>query len=385
MCGNTLRRIFIVLAATSSCLFIAGAARAGEKAVAAPTVTTVPGLNGAVIVTLSSRTPGARVYYTVDGTRPTVRSTPYEAPFLVSSSLVVRAVARMAGHPASRVTTRKFHLSVPAGTLVWSDEFNAGTTLGRDARPDARLWNYDTGADTNASVGILCAYGSSVPPCNGEFPNSFLSKSELDIVAQQPSPGVFTSARIDTRGRFSFQYGRLEARIWVPEGQGIWPAFWLLGNNVDAAGWPGCGEIDVMERINGPGLPPGGMDPSPRPPPGTSDWNKGSIHGTGFTGNDIGTLYYFKGGATAAGWHTYGIIKAPHRIEFYIDDPAHPYTTLTPRSIASLPGTVWPFDNGQSFYIILNIAVGGDWPGSPDSRTHFPSTMRVDYVRLYSN
>ncbi|MDE2052878.1 MAG: glycoside hydrolase family 16 protein, partial [Gammaproteobacteria bacterium] len=267
-----------------------------------------------------------------------------------------------------------------------SDEFKGVAPASGDARPDTHLWNYATGADTNASVGILCAYRSNAAPCNPAFPNSYVSNDgDLHIVAQQPSPGIYTSARIDTRRRFSFQYGRLEARIWMPEGQGIWPAFWLLGDNVDAVGWPACGEVDIMERINQAGLPPRGMDPSPSPPPGTSDWNKGSLHGTGFTGNAIGTLYYFKDGVTAAGWHTYGIIKRPGRIEFYIDDPTHPYATLTPRSIASLPGTVWPFDNGQSFYLILNIAVGGDWPGSPDSSTHFPATMRVDYVRLYSN
>lgn len=390
MFGNTATRVGILLLATAPCFCAAGAARVGgrpgETATAAPRITTVAGLNGAVILTLSSRTPGAQVYYTVDGTTPTRRSTPYEAPFLISSDLTVRAVAQARAHSVSPVTTRRFHLNVPAGTLVWSDEFNAADRAGRNVRPNAHLWNYATGADTNASIGVLCAYRSSAAPCNPALPNSYLSDDgDLHIVAQQPSRGVFTSARIDTRGRFSFQYGRLEARIWVPEGQGIWPAFWLLGDNVDAVGWPACGEIDVMERINEPGLPPRSMDPSPSPPPGTSDWNKGSLHGTGFTGNAIGTLYYFKGGITAAGWHTYGIIKTPDRIDFYIDDPAHPYTTLTPRSIASLPGTVWPFDNGQSFYIILNIAVGGDWPGSPDAPTHFPATMRVDYIRLYSD
>ncbi len=385
MRSSTANRVSILLLATAFCVCTAGRARAGQ-ATAAPRITTAAGLNGALIVTLSSTTPRARVYYTLDGSTPTVRSTPYEAPFLISSNLTLRSVAQAGGDPVSRVTTRKFHLNIPSGTLVWSDEYDAGARANDSARPDSHLWNYDTGADTNASVGVLCAYDSSATPCNPAFPNSYLGKDgDLHILAQQPSPGVYTSARIDTRGRFSFRYGRLEARIWVPEGQGIWPAFWLLGNNVDAVGWPACGEVDIMERIDKPGTPPSAMDPSPTPPPGTSDWNKGSLHGTGFTGNAIGTLYYFKGGVTAAGWHTYGMIKTPGRIEFYIDDPAHPYASLTPLSIASLPGTVWPFDNGQSFYLILNIAVGGDWPGSPDSSTEFPATMRVDYVRLYTN
>ncbi|HEX8756717.1 MAG TPA: family 16 glycosylhydrolase [Steroidobacteraceae bacterium] len=378
-------KVSVLLLAASSCVCAASAAHAGHVT-AAPRITTTAGLNGAVIVTLASTTSGARVYYTVDGSAPTARSTPYETPFLIWSNRTVRAIAQAPGEPVSRETARRFRLNIRSGTLVWSNEFNAVALAPGGSRPDPQLWNYTTGADTNASVGILCAYGSDAAPCNPAFPNSYLGEDgDLHIVAQQPSRGVFTSARVDTRGRFSFQYGRLEARIWVPEGQGIWPAFWLLGDNVDAVGWPACGEIDIMERVNKPGMPPPGMDPSLSPPPGTSDWNKGSLHGTGFTGNAIGTLYYFKGGVTAAGWHTYGIIKTPDKIEFYIDDPAHPYATLTPRSIDSLPGAVWPFDNGQSFYPILNIAVGGDWPGSPDSSSHFPATMRVDYVRLYSN
>lgn len=378
------RRVAVLLLATASCICAAGAAHAGEVA-AEPRITTVAGRNGAVIVTLSSATVGAQVYYTVDGSTPTDKSTPYEAPFLVSSNLTVRTVAQARGEAVSRVTTRKFHLNIPSGTLVWSDDFDTARGAGA-VRPDPHLWNYDTGADTNDSVGVLCAYGSSTAPCNPAFPNSYLSgDGDLRIVAQQPSPGVYTSARIDTRRRFSFQYGRLEARLWVPEGQGIWPAFWVLGNDVDTVDWPACGEADIMERVNGPGLPPSGKEPSPTPPRGTSDWNEGTLHGTGFARDGIGMPYYFKGGITAAGWHTYGMIKSPGRIEFYVDDAAHPYAIFTPRSIASLPGAVWPFDNGQSFYLILNIAVGGDWPGSPAASTHFPATMRVDYVRLYTN
>lgn len=389
MLRNLAGRAAILLLAMSCCACAVDAARAAGRAAdvptAAPRITTVAGLNGAVIVTLSSATRGARVYYTVDGSKPTLRSTPYEAPFLISSSLTVRAVARARGDAVSRVTKREFHLNIPSGTLVWSDEFEAAARAG-GTRPDPRLWSYDTGADTNDSVDLLCAYGSSVAPCNPAFPDSYLgSDGALYILAQQPSPAVYTSARIDTRGRFSFRYGRLEARIWVPEGQGIWPAFWLLGNNVDAVGWPACGEIDIMERVNGPGLAPGGKAPGRTAPRGASDWNEGTLHGAGFAREGIGRPYYFKGGATAAGWHTYGMIKSPGRIELYVDDPAHPYAVFTPRSIGSLPGAVWPFDNGQSFYLILNIAVGGDWPGPPDAGTHFPAVMRVDYVRLYSN
>src|ERR1035438_3533882 len=116
-----------------------------------------------------------------------------------------------------------------------------------------------------------------------------------------------------------------------------------------------------------------------------ADWNEGSIHGAGFTGGNLGSTFDFTGGQTAAGWHTYGMIKTANSIAYYVDDPAHPYATFTPASITGLSGSVWPFDNGQGNYIILNIAVGGSWPGAPNSSTAFPSEMLVDYVRVYTN
>ena len=338
--------------------------------------------NGAVMVSLGFTTPGSLIYYTVDGSTPTTSSTRYTAPFLVASNLTIKAIALASGYLASNVTSHDITLNIPSGTLVWSDEFSNST--GANAQPDTAIWKYLTGADTNSSVDIHCGYGSSTAPCSTTYPNSFVgTDGYLHIVAQQPSAGVYTSARMETQGLFSFQYGRLEARIWVPEGQGIWPAFWLEGNNAATVGWPGCGEMDVMERINAAGLPPGGTQSNP--PVGTTDWNEGSIHGTGFTGGNLGGTYDFTGGAMAAGWHTYGMIKSANSIAYYVDDPTHPYATFTPSSIAGLSGAIWPFDNGQGNYIILNIAVGGSWPGAPNASTVFPSEMLVDYVRLYSN
>lgn len=338
--------------------------------------------NGAVVVNLGATTPGSLIYYTVDGSVPTTSSTRYTAPFLVSSNVTVKAVAQASGDSVSNVTSQAFTLNIPSGTLMWSDEFS--NTTGANAQPNPATWMYLTGADSNSSVDIHCAYGSTTSPCSTAFPNSFVgTDGYLHIVAQQPSAGVYTSARMETQGLFSFQYGRLEARIWVPEGQGIWPAFWLEGNNAATVGWPGCGEMDVMERINAAGPPPVGTQSNPLP--GTTDWNEGSIHGTGFTGGNLGMTYDFTGGQTAAGWHTYGMIKTPNSISYYVDDPTRPYATFTPTSIAGLSGSVWPFDNGQANYIILNIAVGGSWPGAPNSTTVFPSEMLVDYVRVYSN
>lgn len=353
--------------------------------------TTAPGIvtvtnsnlqNGAIMVTLGSTEPGSLIYYTVDGTTPTTSSSSYVAPFLVASNLTVKAIAKFGSETASNVTSQTFNLNIPSGTLVWSDEFN--NTTGANAQPNPSVWKYLTGADVNSSVDIHCAYGSSAAPCDPAYPNSFVgTDGYLHIVAQQPSPGVYTSARMQTQGLFSFQYGRLEARIQVPEGKGIWPAFWLEGNNASTVGWPGCGEMDVMERINSAGLPPSGTQSNPLP--GTSDWNEGSIHGSGFTGGNLGTTYDFTGGDTAATWHTYGMIKTPNSISYYVDDPTHPYATYTPSSLSSLSNAVWPFDNGQSNYIILNIAIGGNWPGPPNSTTPFPNTLLVDYVRIYTN
>jgi len=355
----------------------------GKPTFSSSTSFTGPGpQNGAMLVSLGFSTPGSVIYYTVDGSTPTTSSTRYAAPFLVASNLTVKAIAQASGYLASDVSSITFTPNIPSGTLVWSDEFANST--GANAQPNPAIWNYLTGADTNSSVDVHCAYGSSASPCNTNDPNSFVgTDGYLHILAQQPSAGVFTSASLETQGLFSFQYGRIEARIWVPEGQGIWPAFWLLGNNVTTIGWPGCGEMDVMERINAAGLPPAGTQSNP--PIGTTDWNEGSIHGTGFTGGNLGGTFDFMGGQKAAGWHTYGMIKTANSVAYYVDDSTHPYATFTPSSIAGLSGSVWPFDNGQANYIILNIAVGGSWPGAPNASTVFPSEMLVDYVRVYAN
>ena len=368
-----------------------GSASGSGDTTSTQTQTAAPGIftfsnatmqNGAVMVNLGFTTPGSLIYYTVDGSTPSANSTRYLAPFLVASNITVKAVAQAPGDLISSVASAAIAPNIAPGTLVWSDEFS--NTTGGNAQPNAAIWKNLTGADTNASVDIHCAYGSNVAPCSTAYPNSFVgTDGYLHIAAQQPSAGVYTSASMVTEGLFSFQYGRLEARIWVPEGQGLWPAFWLLGNNQATVSWPACGEMDVMERINGAGPPPAGTQNNP--PAGTTDWNEGSIHGSGFTGGNIGVVYDFTGGQTAAGWHTYGMIKSANSIAYYVDDPTHPYATFTPSNIASFSGSVWPFDNGQANYIILNIAVGGSWPGPPNASTAFPSEMLVDYVRLYSN
>jgi beta-glucanase (GH16 family) len=347
---------------------------------AAPTISTTAAQGGAVIVTLADAALSASwdgaIYYTVDGSTPTESSQQYIAPFLVASNLTVNAIAISHGNGsfalvASTVTSQTFTPNIPSGTLVWSDEFNNST--GVNAQPNPAIWTYDTGTDCcgNNELEDYCAWVSTDPNCSTTNPSEYVgTDGYLHIVAQQPSPGVYTSARLKTQGLFSFQYGRIEFRALVPEAQGFWPANWLLGNNIATINWPACGEMDVLERVNAPLTP---------------DWNAGSIHGTGFTGANLGTQYDFPTGQTAATFHTYGMIWAPGSVSYYVDNPTQPYAVYTPSNLSNLSGAVWPFDAGQSNFIILNLAIGGDYPGSPDSTTPFPSEMLVDYVRIYTN
>jgi beta-glucanase (GH16 family) len=342
----------------------------GTQAAATPMVTAASAQNGAKIVSLSSTTSGVSIYYTIDGTTPTTSSIPYEAPFLVASNITVNAIATGNGYTASTVATQSFTPNLASGTLVWSDEFVNST--GTNAQPAPSTWAYDTGAGGwgNSELETYCGWNSSASPCAAASPNVYVgADGYLHIVAQQPSSGVYTSARMKSTGLFSFQYGRLEIRAQLPEQQGLWPAGWLLGNNYATVSWPGCGEMDVMERVNAAGSP---------------DWNSGSIHGTGFTGSNLGTIYDFPSGQNAAGWHTYGMIWQKGSVSYYIDDYTKPYATYTPSSIAGFTGAVWPFDAGPQF-LILNLAVGGSWPGSPNASTTFPAQMLVDYVRIYTN
>ncbi len=181
----------------------------------------------------------------------------------------------------------------------------------------------------------------------------------------------YTSARLKTLGKFSQTYGRFEARIKIPRGQGIWPAFWMLGDDIDKpasnkSGWPDCGEIDIMENI--------GKEPA---------LVHGTIHGPGYSGeHGIGAPYALPGdrpgnSSFADDFHIFAVEWEPNTIRFYVDD--HLYATRTP---ADLPeGAKWVYDH--PFFILLNVAVGGDWPGNPDATSVFPQTMLVDYVRVY--
>lgn len=236
--------------------------------------------------------------------------------------------------------------------LVWSDDFNgaAGTS------PDNTRWGFDIGTGNNG-------WGNS----ELEYYTSRSSNIQLDgdgklvITAKNESYGGsgFTSARIKTKDLFSQAYGRFEARIKTPSGPGIWPAFWMLGSNIDDVPWPQCGEIDIMEQR--------GQQPS---------INYGSVHGPGYSGGSAITKpYALTNGRYDLDYHIYAIEWGEGYIDYFVDNFL--YQRITPENVTGQ----WVYDH--PFYLILNVAVGGNFVGFPTSGTPFPQSMYVDYVKVY--
>lgn len=239
-----------------------------------------------------------------------------------------------------------------ASNLAFNDEFigPAGQS------PDAGKWDYDIGTDWgNAQLEYDTDRTANV---------SLDGNGNLAIIAREESymGQPYTSARIVTRDLFEPTYGRVEARIKLPTGQGIWPAFWLLGADIETVGWPQCGEIDIMEYL--------GHDPYTV---------YGTAHGPGYSGGGgIGHSVTVPGERFDTAFHVFAIEWSENEIRWFLDDSN--YYSITPDS---LNGNEWVFDH--PFYIILNVAVGGNWPGAPDGTTVFPQTMLVDYVRVYAD
>ena len=253
------------------------------------------------------------------------------------------------------------------GPPAWQDNFGKAVT--GSTAPNPSNWTYETGGGGwgNHELETYCAYGSSTPPCDPQHPNAFIGPDGyLHITARKNAAGQITSARLVSKHMQSFQYGRIEARIRIPAGEGVWPAFWMLGENIDTVRWPACGELDIMENI---GKEPGTIH--------------GSVHGTGFTGAILGLPDELPDGQTfAAAFHNYGMTWSPKRIEYYVDDLSKPYAVFTP---ANLPAAAkWPFDDGK-YFLLLNLAIGGDWPGPPDAATVFPAEMIVQYVKVWQS
>ena len=239
--------------------------------------------------------------------------------------------------------------------LVMQDDFDTDGVL------DNSIWGYDIGNGEGTAAGP--GWGNNeLEYYTDRTENVTVQNGLLIITAKEESfeGSNYTSARISTKGKFEQAYGRFEARIRLPYGQGIWPAFWLLGTDCGpAVVWPQCGEIDIMEYR--------GQEPTTI---------HGSVHGNGFSGAEAVTKSYsLENDRFDTGFHVFGIEWAPEYINYYVDDVL--YNQITP---ADVPGE-WVFDH--PFYIIINLAVGGDFVGAPNSETVFPQTMLIDYVRVY--
>ncbi len=251
--------------------------------------------------------------------------------------------------------------------LVWSDEFNAAA----GTYPDATKWAYDTGYGTqfgNPEIETYCTPGSNAAPCNAGTVNAYQDGSgNLVIHAVRDSSGTWTSARLKTQGKYQFTYGRVEARMKLPVGDGFWPAFWMLGADINSVGWPQCGEDDIMEWVQSY----------------TPTTTSSTTHGPGYSGGaGIGAKYTFPNGGRIddGAYHTYGITWSPNLLQYYRDSPTNIFLTITPSTIPA--GDQWVFNN--PFFILLNLAIGsGGFPGPTDGSTPGSATMLVDYVRVY--
>lgn len=245
--------------------------------------------------------------------------------------------------------------------LSWGDEFNGRA----GERVDAAKWSAEVGGSGWGNKEFEF-YTDRAKNAHTDGRGSLVIKAFRETLppnfACWYGPCLYTSARLTTKNTFSQAYGRFEARIKIPQGQGIWPAFWLLGKNIGEVGWPACGEIDIMENI--------GREPSTV---------YGTLHGPGFSaGKAVGASYALPNkGRFADAYHVYAVEWEPDAIRWYVDGRL--YQT---RTRADLPdGGRWVYD--RPFFIILNLAVGGTWPGDPDAGTPFPQTMLIDYVRVY--
>lgn len=271
------------------------------------------------------------------------------------------------GHNTGKAITVKIRANSapdpgPSGwTLHWSDEFNGPA----GSLPNPAVWGYDLG-DGNGGWGNHELEYYTNKPENVSLDGN----GNLAITARAEPPGTnltcyygscqYTSARILTQHKLVFGYGRIEARMKIPAGTGLWPAFWALGSNIGTVGWPTSGEIDIMENV--------GREP---------DTIHGTIHGPGYSGANGITAPYNAPSPLSDAFHTYAVDWTPNRITWYIDGIQ--YHTVTPQDVEP---NKWVYN--QPFFLILNLAVGGDFGGPVDPSLTFPRSLLVDYVRVYT-
>ena len=236
--------------------------------------------------------------------------------------------------------------------LVWSDEFNGSD----QESPDPTKWTYDIGTGQGGWGNQELEYYTDRPQNV-----SMDGEGNLVITARSESyaGSAFTSARIKTQGLFEQQYGRIEARLKTPYGPGLWPAFWMLGSNIESVNWPQCGEIDIMELR--------GQEPN---------IIHGTIHGPGYSGgNPVTKTYALQDKRFDTEYHIFAIEWDAEKIDFFVDD--YLYQRIERGDVNG----EWVYD--QPFFMIFNVAVGGNYVGFPTTQTPFPQKMIIDYVRVY--
>ena len=262
--------------------------------------------------------------------------------------------------------------------LIWSDEFNG--TAG--SAPNPQFWTLTQGLTPDGAQSYNCLFGQTTNGCNPSAPNVYLDgNGNLAIVARAAAgaPNGVTTGRVSTTSGtnnsnilFSTQYGRIEAGMTLPAGsgnQGVWPAFWMLGNNISAINWPSCGEIDIMEYI-------GAANPTQI---------YGTLHGQAYANEGLGVRDTIAGGF--GGYHVFGIIWSPNQVQFYVDSITNIYGTISTADLMANQSWVngglaaWPFNN--PFFIIFDLNMGGPFPGNVSGATTFPQTLLIDYVRVY--
>lgn len=226
--------------------------------------------------------------------------------------------------------------------LVWADEFD-GDALNLDD------WYYETGAGGWGNNELQNYVSGSA--------NTTVKDGKLTIEAKKIGSN-YTSARLVTRGNQFFKYGRIDIRAKLPKGQGIWPALWMLGEKFSTIGWPACGEIDIMELVGH----------EPNTVHGTAHWENQGSHA------EYGDSYVLSSGEFADEFHVFTIKWNAQEIRWFVDDVQYNVMSITPGELSEFK---------DDFFFIFNVAVGGNWPGSPDASTVFPQTMVVDYVRVF--
>ena len=244
--------------------------------------------------------------------------------------------------------------------LVWRDEFDDGAI-------DTETWSFEIG--NGHDQGIPGWGNEELQYYTDEAANAFVEDDRLVIRAREERRADehgsydYTSARVITQEAVTVRHGRIDIRARLPEGQGLWPALWMLGADIDDVGWPDCGEIDIVELT--------GDDPTTV---------HGTVHGPGYeAGDSIGGSYELSSGTFADSFHVFSIVWDPDRISWYVD--GEPYFAVTRTDVEDERGAEWVFDG--PFFFVLNVAVGGHLPGDPDETTTFPQRMDVDYVRVY--